>query len=81
MKDKEKYKQKAEKSQMKTKEQKVFMKPGKNNKEDRENFIKYWANYIKTHSDKEWSSQQKVLIDSQISEYFSFFLFKFPKNF
>jgi len=68
MKDKEKYKQKAEKSQMKTKEQKVFMKPGKNNKEDRENFIKYWANYIKTHSDKEWSSQQKVLIDSQISE-------------
>ena len=68
MKDKEKYKQKAEKSQMKTKEQKVFMKPGRNNKEDRENFIKYWANYIKTHSDKEWSSQQKVLIDSQISE-------------
>ena len=68
MKDKEKYKQKAEKSQMKTKEQKVFMKPGKNNKEDRENFIKYWVNYIKTHSDKEWSSQQKVLIDSQISK-------------
>jgi hypothetical protein len=29
-------------------------------------FIKYWANYIKTHSDKEWSSQQKVLIDGQI---------------
>jgi len=53
---------------MKTKEQKVFMKPGKNNKEDRENFIKYWVNYIKTHSDKEWSSQQKVLIDSQISK-------------
>ena len=68
MKDKEKYKQKTEKSQMKTKEQKVFMKPGKNNKEDRENFIKYWVNYIKTHSDKEWSSQQKVLIDSQISK-------------
>ena len=68
MKAKEKYKQKAEKSQMKTKELKVFMKPGKNNKEDRENFIKYWVNYIKTHSDKEWSSQQKVLIDSQISK-------------
>jgi len=50
------------------KEKKVFMKPGKNNKEDRENFIKYWVNYIKTHSDKEWSSQQKVLIDSQIRE-------------
>ena len=68
MKAKEKDKQKAEKRQMKTKEQKVFMKPGKNNKEDRENFIKYWVNYIKTHSDKEWSSQQKVLIDSQISK-------------
>ncbi len=47
---------------------KIFMKPGKTNKEDRENFIKYWANYIKTHSDKEWSKQQKVLIDSQIPE-------------
>jgi len=38
MKDKEKYKQKAEKSQMKTKEQKVFMKPGKNNKERQREF-------------------------------------------
>lgn len=56
------------KEQSKGCKQKVFMKPGKNNKEDRENFIKYWANYIKTHSDREWSSQQKVLIDAQISE-------------
>ncbi len=47
---------------------KVFMKPGKTNKEDRMNFIKYWAEYIRTHSDKEWSSQQKVLIDAQIPE-------------
>jgi hypothetical protein len=47
---------------------KIFMKPGKTNKEDRMNFIKYWAQYIRTHSDKEWSSQQKVLIDSQIPE-------------
>jgi hypothetical protein len=29
-------------------------------------FIKYWVNYIKTHSDEEWSEQQRVLIDSQI---------------
>ena len=29
-------------------------------------FIKYWVNYIKTHTDEEWSSQQKVLIDSQL---------------
>jgi hypothetical protein len=49
------------------KEPKIFMKPGRTNDEDRLNFIKFWANYIKTHSDKEWSKQQKMLIDSQIN--------------
>ena len=39
------------------------MKPGKDNKEDRLNFIKYWANYVKTHSDKEWSKQQNIIIN------------------
>ncbi len=29
-------------------------------------FIKYWVDYIKSHSDKEWSKQQNLLIDSQI---------------
>lgn len=43
-----------------------FMKPGKTNQEDRLNFIKFWANYIKTHSDKDWSSQQNIIINSQI---------------
>jgi len=38
------------------------------NAKERLEFIDFWVNYIKTHSDKEWSSQQKVLIDSQISE-------------
>jgi hypothetical protein len=33
---------------------------------DRKEFIKFWANYVKTHKDKEWSRQQKKLIDSQI---------------
>jgi hypothetical protein len=33
---------------------------------DRKEFIKFWANYVKTHNDKEWSRQQKKLIDSQI---------------
>ncbi|MFH1638621.1 MAG: hypothetical protein ABIB71_09405 [Candidatus Woesearchaeota archaeon] len=28
--------------------------------------VERWAEYVKKHSDKEWSSQQKVLIDSQI---------------
>lgn len=42
------------------------MEPGRTNDEDRMNFIEFWANYIKTHSDKEWSRQQNVLIDSRI---------------
>ena len=40
--------------------------PGKNNKEDRMNFVRYWAEYIKSHSDDEWSKQQNVIINSQI---------------
>jgi len=47
-------------------EKREFMKPGKTNREDRINFVKFWANYVRTHSDKEWSRQQNVLIDSQI---------------
>ena len=38
------------------------------NAKERLKFIDFWVEYIKTHSDKEWSSQQKILIDSQISE-------------
>jgi hypothetical protein len=45
---------------------KKYMKAGKNNKQDRINFVKFWANYIKTHSDKEWSEQQNIVINSQI---------------
>lgn len=43
-----------------------WLKAGKNNKEDRMNFVEYWANYIRTHPDKVWSKQQKIIIDSQI---------------
>lgn len=42
------------------------MKPGKNNKEDRMNFVEFWAEYVRTHSDKEWSRQQNKLINSQL---------------
>jgi len=45
---------------------KEFLKPGKNNKEERLNFVKFWANYVKTHSDKEWSKQQKEFVNSLI---------------
>lgn len=47
-----------------TEEERVFMEPGKTNKEDRINFIKYWVDYMKTHSDEEWSEQQNFLIDA-----------------
>jgi len=42
------------------------MKPGKTNKEDRINFVKYWVRCMKTLSDKEWSKQQNMLINSII---------------
>ncbi len=34
------------------------------NNKDRMWFVEYWANYVKTHSDKEWSRQQNILINS-----------------
>jgi len=44
----------------------IFMKPGRTNEEDRINFIRFWAEYILNHTDKEWSAQQNILINSQI---------------
>jgi len=32
----------------------------------REDFVKFWAKYVKTHRDEEWSKQQNRLINSQI---------------
>ena len=48
------------------------LKPSKNNKEERMNFVEYWAEFIRNNSDKVWSKQQKVLIDSQIKNAQSF---------
>ncbi|MEK6844377.1 MAG: hypothetical protein AABX83_03025 [Nanoarchaeota archaeon] len=39
----------------------------KRNAEERLKFIDFWVDYIKRHSDEEWSEQQAVIIDSQIS--------------
>ena len=36
------------------------------NAKERLKFIDFWVNYIKTHSDEEWSEQQNIIIDSQI---------------
>ena len=42
------------------------LKPGKNNREDRMNFVEYWADFVKNNPDEVWSEQQKFIIDSQI---------------
>jgi hypothetical protein len=33
---------------------------------ERIKFVDLWADYVRTHSDKEWSRQQKVIVDSQL---------------
>jgi hypothetical protein len=43
-----------------------YLKPGKDNREERMNFVDYWAEYVRTHPDKDWSSQQAMLINSQL---------------
>ncbi len=53
---------------MKMEKEKIFMKPGKNNREDKLNFIKFWVEYMKRHGDEEWSEQQRFLIDSQFEK-------------
>lgn len=34
------------------------------NQRQREEFIDFWVQYIKTHPDEEWSRQQNILINS-----------------
>ncbi len=36
------------------------------NMKERLEFVRFWAKYVREHPDKEWSEQQKVIIDSQI---------------
>ena len=42
------------------------LKTSKDQKEERMNFVEYWADFVKNNPDKTWSTQQKFLIDSQI---------------
>jgi hypothetical protein len=39
----------------------------KQNSKERLSFVRYWVEYMKSHSDREWSRQQNVIIDSQIN--------------
>lgn len=43
-----------------------WLKPGKDNREERMNFVEYWADYVRTHPDKDWSKQQNILINSMM---------------
>ena len=36
------------------------------NKKERMKFVEIWAEYVRTHSDMDWSKQQKVVVDSQL---------------
>lgn len=36
------------------------------NKKERGSFVKKWAEYVRTHSDKDWSKQQNVIINSSL---------------
>lgn len=38
------------------------------NFKERLRFIKFWAEYIKNHTDEEWSKQHNVIINSQFFE-------------
>lgn len=37
------------------------------NQRQRDEFIDFWAEYIKTHPDEEWSRQQNILINSGLN--------------
>jgi hypothetical protein len=39
----------------------------KKNAEERLKFIDFWAEYVRTHSDKEWSQAQNKVINGQAS--------------
>lgn len=38
----------------------------KDNQSERMRFVDKWAEYVKTHSDKEWSKQQNIVINSSL---------------
>lgn len=40
--------------------------PGKNNEEGRMNFVKHWANFVRTSTDQEWGKQHTAFIDSMM---------------
>jgi hypothetical protein len=49
---------------MKEKSQNNLKKFLKENQKERFRFIDQWADYVRTHSDQDWSAQQNVIINS-----------------
>lgn len=47
--------------------EKEMIKEAERNFKERLEFIKFWANYVKTHKDEDWSEQQNIIINSQIN--------------
>ena len=43
-----------------------FEKTQRRNTEQRHAMVKRWAEYVRTHDEREWSSQQNRLINSQL---------------
>jgi len=43
-----------------------FERSQRQNADERQAFIRRWAEYVRTHDDEEWSRQQNKLIDSQL---------------
>ena len=43
-----------------------FMGFREDNEAERMRFVKLWAEYVRTHDDKDWSRQQNVIIDSAL---------------
>jgi len=41
------------------------------NRKERMKFVELWAEYVRTHSDREWSKQQKIVVDSQLKSLIS----------
>jgi hypothetical protein len=42
------------------------LKSSSDNRQARMNFVSYWAEYVRTHSDQEWGEQQRKLINSHM---------------
>lgn len=58
---------KIKKFELNLEEMKEIKDDRERNRIARMKFVKFWAEYVRTHSDKEWSKQQNVVIDSQIN--------------